>query len=81
MNLDKMVAWARAGKTITLCTEAEELCSFANTTKREVKSTTSRITEKTGVFGNKSKKEEYTITNVTEHTWEYQINWETTMST
>jgi len=77
MNLDKMVAWARAGKTVTLCTEAEELCSFVNTTEREVKSTTSRVTEKTGVFGNKSKREEYTITKVTEHTWEYQINWET----
>ena len=47
-NLPLLTTWMRDGKTITMQTEAEELCAFVKTTTRDVKSTTSQVTGSTG---------------------------------
>ena len=73
-NLPQMMEWARNGQTISLITEAEETCTFIKTTTRDVKSNTTQVTKTSGVFGNK--KEQYTVTKVTEHEWNFTINWE-----
>ena len=61
-NLPQMILWAQAGKTVTLHTDAEELCTFKATTHRDIKSNTSRVTERSGVFGGKT--ESFTVTKV-----------------
>jgi len=76
-NLPLLTTWMRDGKTVTMQTEAEELCAFVKTTTRDVKSTTSQVTESTGFLGGKSKKESFTVTKITEHEWTFTVNWET----
>ena len=75
-NLPLLTTWMRDGKTITMQTEAEELCAFVKTTTRDVKSTTSQVTGSTGFLGGKSKKESFTVTKITEHEWTFTVNWE-----
>jgi len=43
-NLETMLQWAREGKTVTMCTDAEEVCAFIQTTTRDVKSNTTSVT-------------------------------------
>ena len=76
-NLPLLTTWMRDGKTVTMQTEAEELCAFVKTTTRDVKSTTSQVTESTGFLGGKSKKESFTVTKIKEHEWTFTVNWET----